>query len=149
MRNIVVGRIVRLFAITIAVLIPIGAHCSDGLVVEGLASEYDGAQHIHFVIVNGTGERVLVAVAVERLVKGAWQEVSYSISKDDPMKGTVLTDLPPGGRAKPVWDSAELPIESGEYRFRLDLMDLEDPGRTEPVGAVYSPAFRVRPTAKE
>lgn len=107
---------------------------------EGLRPRYRSTERIDFRLVNPGEAAVDVAVAVERLLSGEWVEIAYSISKDDPPKGTILVALAPGAEEKVVWDAVELPVEPGTYRFRFDLFP---PGFEKPGPVVHSHSFEI------
>lgn len=121
------------------------SHSKAGaLAVEGLEAEYEGTEYVEFTLVNAGDTQAFVAIAVERLVEGSWREVTYSISVSDPTKGTRLAHLPPRGRKVQIWDSVQLPIQPGTYRF---LFELRDPEKREPIAVEHSRAFEVGESA--
>jgi hypothetical protein len=145
--NNIVNSLVGSLVSAVGALLLVSAHCATAgeLRVEGLDSEYTGTDHIVFTIVNLGDAPVFVAVAVESSIEGAWREVTYAISKKDPVKGTMLTEISPGARVVRIWDSAELPIEPGDYRLRLEL---RDPEKRDAVAVDYSRVFRITGTSK-
>jgi hypothetical protein len=145
--NNIVNPLVRLLVSAVGALLLVSAHCATAgeLRVEGLNSEYTGTDHIAFTIVNLGDAPVFVGVAVERHIEGAWREVTYAISRKDPVKGTMLTELLPGARVVRIWDSAQLPIEPGDYRLRLEL---RDPEKRDALAVEYSRVFGITGTSK-